>query len=155
VNTPPASSESKQLSYLNLAISEKGLSEFSGGRRIIFVPKDEVQIIEIKFGSSAERPLIQTIVGLMLVALGCVGLSMILSSGMRGLRWGLGFLLFGGFGIWFLHETFKKNHYLWVICRNDRRKLVFRGAFQEADFSKFINDATKLGYSFKDCVKNN
>jgi hypothetical protein len=153
MNTP--SSEYKPLSYLNLAISEKGLSEFGGGRRIIFIPKDEVQIIEIKFGSSAERPLIQVIVGLMLAVLGCVGLSLIFSSGMRGLRWGLGFIFFGGLGIWSLYEVFKKNHYLWVICRNDKRKLVFRGAFQEANFSKFISDATKLGYSFKDCVKNN
>lgn len=139
---------------MNLAISEKGLSEFSEGRRIIFIPKDEIQMIEIKFGSSAERPVAQAIVSLMLIALGCVGL-MMLTGGLKGLRWGLGFIFFGCLGIWFLYETFKKNHYLWVICRNDKRKLVFRGTFQEADFSKFISDATKLGYSFKDCAKNN
>ena len=91
----------------------------------------------------------------MLVGLGYIGLTMIIMNPMRGLRWGLGFIVFGGFGLWFLYETFKKTHYLRVICRNDKRKLVFRGTFQEADFSKFINDATKLGYSFKDCVKNN
>jgi hypothetical protein len=148
--SPPTENK---FAYLNLAISEKGLSEFSGGRRIIFIPKDEVQIIEIKFGSSAERPLIQVIAGLMLVGLGYIGLTMIIMNAMRGSRWGLGFIVFGGFGLWFLYETFKKTHYLRVICRNDKRKLVFRGAFQEAEFSKFINDATKLGYSFKDCVK--
>jgi hypothetical protein len=154
MNTP-SSSENKQLSYLNLAISEKGISEFSDGRRIIFIPKDEIQIVEIKFGSSAERPIMQAIAGLMLVGLGYIGLTMIIMNAMRGLRWGLGFVVFGGFGLWFLYETFKKTHYLWVICRNDKRKLVLRGAFQEAEFSQFINDATKLGYSFKDCVKNN
>src|ERR1700733_7479028 len=141
--------------YLNLAISKKGLSELSGGKDIIFIPKDEVQIIEIKFGSSAEMPLIQAIAGLMLVGLGYIGLTMIIMNAMRGLRWGLGFIVFGGFGLWFLYETFKKTHYLRVICYNDKRKLVFRGAFQEAEFSKFIDDAAKLGYSFKNCVKNN
>jgi hypothetical protein len=153
MNTSPPTEN--KFAYLNLAISKKGLSEFSGGRRIIFIPKDEVQIIEIKFGSSAERPLIQAIAGLMLAGLGYIGLTMIIMNAMRGLRWGLGFIVFGGFGLWFLYETFKKTHYLRVICRNDKRKLIFRGAFQEAEFSKFINDATKLGYSFKDCVKNN
>ena len=142
------SSENK-LSYLNLAISEKGLSEFSDGRRIIFIPKEEVQIIEIKFGSSAERPIVQAIVSLLLITLGCVGVTM-LACGLGGLRWALGFLFFGCLGIWFLYETLKRNHYLWVICRGDKRKLIFRGNFQEGEFSKFINDGTKLGYSFKD-----
>ena len=152
MNTPP-SSENKPLSYLNLAISEKGLSEFSGGRRIIFIPKDEVQSIEIKFGSSAERPLMQAIAGFVLLGLGWLELALVFMGGLKGLRWGLGFVVFGGLGVLCLYETFKKNHYLWVICRNDKRKLVFKGAFQETEFSKFINDATKLGYCFKDCLK--
>src|SRR5271155_3141412 len=124
MNTPTSSSESKSLSYLNLAISEKGLSEFSGGRRIVFIPKDEVQIIEIKFGSSAERPLMQAIAGFMLLGLGWLGLALVFMGGLKGLRWGLGFVVFGGLGVLCLYEAFKKNHYLWVICRNDKRKLV-------------------------------
>src|SRR5476649_411217 len=114
MNTP-SSSKNKQLSYLNLAISEKGLSEFSEGRRIIFIPKEDVQIVEIKFGSSAERPIIQAVVSIMLIALGCVGLTM-LSGGLGGFRWSLGFIFFGCLGIWFLYETLKRSHYLWVIC---------------------------------------
>jgi hypothetical protein len=111
-----------------------------------------VQDVQIYFGSAAERPPLQTIAGIMLVGLGCVGLSMMLASGMKGLRWGLGFLVFGGFGIWLLHETFTKSHYLKVICHDDSRKLVFRGAFQESEFSKFIQDAAKCGYTVENCV---
>ena len=144
--------EKLEAAYLNIVVSEKGLSEFSGGKRIIFIPKEKVQNIQIHFGSAAERPLLQIIAGIMLMGLGCVGLFMMEQSGMRGLRWGLGFLVFGGFGLWFLHETFTKSHYLRVICHNDSRKLVFRGAFEESEFSKFVAEAAKCGYTIENCV---
>ena len=118
---------------------------------MVFVPKEQVRRIQIEFGSAAERPLIQGIAGLVLIGLGCVGLPMIIQDGIWGLRWGLGFVVFGGLGIWLSHETFKKTHYIRVIGRNDSdtRKLVFRGAFQEAEFSEFIKNATQFGYSFE------
>ena len=139
--------EIKRASYLNLEVSEKGLSEFSGGKRIIFIPKEEVRTIEVRFGSSAERPMLQVIAGLLLIGLGLVGAAMIAASGMRGFRWGVGFLIFGCFGVWFLYETVKKSHFLRVVCHNDARKLVFRGNFSEADFATFSKEAADLGYS--------
>jgi hypothetical protein len=139
----------KRLRYLNIEASEKGLSEFSGNRRVVFIPKDQIQNIEIGFGSSAERPLVQLIFGFLLVGLGLVGLSMIIASGMRGLRWGIGFVVFGGFGIWFLHETLKKSHFLQVVCPNEKRKLVFREKLDKMEFDKFVKDASGLGYNFQ------
>ena len=84
----------------------------------------------------------------MLSSLGLVGLAMVLASGMRGLRWAFGFLIFGGFGVWFLYETAKQSRYLRVVCHNDERKLVFRGKCNEQEFSKFLKDAAELGYDF-------
>jgi hypothetical protein len=139
--------------YLNIEISAKGLSEFDGNRRVIFIPKEEIQTIETGFGSSAERPLLQLIAGLLLVGLGLVGVAMIMASGMRGFRWGVGFLVFGGLGAWILYEAVKKSHFLRVICVKDTPKLVFRGTFRDVDCSKFITDGGGLGYMFKDGVK--
>jgi hypothetical protein len=48
--------DGSQILYLNIAVSEKGLAELSGNKRIIFIPKDQVQGVEIKFGYQAERP---------------------------------------------------------------------------------------------------
>ena len=144
MNTAPI----KRVSCLNIEISENGLSEFNGGSRIIFIPKENIQSIEVGFGSSAERPRLQFVAGLMLSSLGLVGLAMVLASGMRGLRWALGFLIFGGFGVWFLYETAKQSRYLRVVCHNDERKLVFRGKCNEQEFSKFLKDAAELGYDF-------
>ena len=155
MSAPSAQPENQKLSYLNIEISERGLSEFSGGSRIIFVPKEKVQRIQIEFGSAAESPLTQGIAGLALIGLGCAGLPIIL-NGIAGLRWGLGFLVFGGLGIWLFHETFKKTHYLRVIGYTDNhtRKLVFRGAFQEVEFSEFIKSATQFGYRFENRVNS-
>jgi hypothetical protein len=152
-STPP---ENQKLSYLNIEITEKGLSEFSDGRRIIFVPKDKVQRIRVEFGPVAESPLTQGIAGFALVGLGCIGLKMIMQEGIVALRWGLGFVVFGGLGVWLLYETFKKTHYLRVIGHtdNETRKLLFKGAFQEAEFSEFIKGATQFGYNFENHVNS-
>jgi hypothetical protein len=143
----------KSLTYLNIEISENGLSEFSGNRRIIFIPKAEIQSVKVRFGSSAERPVVQVIAGLLLLGLGIAGAAMVMASGMRGvlrgLRWGLGFMVFGAFGVWFLHETFKKTHYLHVTSHKDSRKLVFRGEFKDAELNQFLLDGAKLGYVFE------
>lgn len=144
----------KRLAHLNVEISERGISEFSGGKRIVFVPKEEIRKIEVRFGSRAERPFVQLIGALLLLGIGFAGLLMTIDSGMRGFRWGAGFLVFGGFGIWFLHELFSKSHYFQVVCNNDKRKLVIRGKFEAVEFSKFIKDAAELGYNFENCLSD-
>jgi len=141
-----------QLSYMNIVVSEKGFSEFSHGKRIIFVPKEQIQNIEIKFGSQAERPLVQMILGLLLVGLGLVGLFFIISGGFAEVRWGIGFIIFGGLGAFCLYEALKKGYYLHVISPNDARKLVIKGVIEKTELLKFIKAAAGLGYSFRDCL---
>jgi hypothetical protein len=149
IATPP-----NQWSYLNIIISEKGLSEFSDGKRIIFIPKEQVQLIEIKFGSHAERPLMQVILGLLLIVLGFAGVYLVLIGGLRGLYWGLGLIGFGGIGVLCLYEAIKKGHYLYVTCLKDARKLKFTGEIKKTELSKFIKDASSLGYGFRDCLND-
>ena len=147
--TIPNTASGNQHSYLNIVASENGLSEFSHGKRVIFIPKEHVQRIEVKFGSQAERPLAQAILGLLLIGLGCVGLSLLISGGFSELRWGIGFIIFGGLGTFCLYEAVKRRHYLLVTSLNDTRKLVIRGFIQKEDFSNFIKSATQLGYFFQ------
>jgi hypothetical protein len=146
--------ESRPLQYLNIAVSEKGLAEMSGNRRIVFIPKDRVQSIEIRFGPQAERPLIQGMAGLAFIAMGAIGIYTIVEGGIAALRWGLGFLLFGGMGGWLLWEATKQGHYLRVVCFGDARKLVFKGNVQMEELSGFIRSASQFGYSFRDCLSH-
>lgn len=70
------------LQYLNIVASEMGLAEMNGSRRIIFIPKEQVQKVEIRYGSQAERPLVQGISGLIFIGLGIIGLHMIIAGGL-------------------------------------------------------------------------
>ncbi|MGA9778748.1 MAG: hypothetical protein WBS33_10810 [Verrucomicrobiia bacterium] len=135
-------------------VSEKGVSEFGHGQRLIFVPKEQIQRIEVKFGSQAERPLVQIILGLLLVGLGFVGLSLLISGGFVELRWGIGFILFGGLGVFCLYEVLRKGYYLHVISSSDTRKLVIKGAISKTEFSKFIKAAVQFGYVFQNCLSD-
>jgi hypothetical protein len=136
-------------SYENLRISEKGVSEVIAGRRMLFIPKQQVQYIETKFGSHAERPLVQMVLGLLLVALGLAGLYLALAGGIRGLYWGAGFMGFGAIGVYCLYEAFKKGYFFSVICSKETRKIKITGEIQKAEFSQFINDASAAGYDVR------
>ena len=142
----------RSLRYLNIAVSEQGLAEMSGNRRIVFISKDRVQSIEIRFGPRAERPCVQGTAGLAFLGLGAAGLYALIGGGLAALRGGLGFLLFGGLGGWLLWEATRRRHYLWVVCSGDTRKLVFNGNVQTAELSAFVAGAAQLGYSFRDCL---
>ena len=154
LNAKLTSPENRRLLYLSVAISEKGLAELNGNRCVIFIPKEQVQSIEIRYGSQAERPLVQGIIGLALIGLGTVGLSIMATGSLDMSRWGLGFFVFGGLGAWLLWEVLKRGHYLWVICSNDNRKLVFKGTIQKTELSGFVRSAAQFGYVFRDCLND-
>lgn len=139
-------SDAEQVSYLNITFSKKGVSEFSGKRRVVFVPREEIQRIQIKTGSRAERPLVQSIAGVVLLGLGLVGLRLFIANGVTFLRWEAGFLLFGGVGGWLLLEALRKGHYLLVICNKGSRKLVFDKKINEPELAQFLKNAAGLGY---------
>ncbi len=142
-----------QFTFLNIVVSEKGLSEFSEGKRIIFIPKDRVRHIEIKFGSQAGRPLPQVILGLILIGFGLAGSYLVAFGGVRGLYWGLGLIAFGGIGVFCLYEAIKEGHYLQVTGPQGTRKLKMVGEFNKIELPKFIQDASGLGYEVRDCLK--
>ena len=135
---------------LNLQASPKGLSEFDEGRRIIFIPKDQVRSVELRFGIQAERPVLQASAGLALVGLGIAGALLLETGGLPGLRWGLGALVFGGLGVWLVWEAIKKGHYLVVEGPQGQRRLHFKGRPQESELSDFIRKAAPLGYLIRD-----
>ena len=138
----------EQCSYLNLRATEKGLSEFtSKGARAVFIPKDQVESIQIKFGSYSERPFLQPIMAFFLIALGAVGIDWMWGESARGLRLGVGFLAFGAIGVFCLYEAVKRGYYLAVNCKSGSRKLIPHGSVSEADLARFASEASALGYS--------
>lgn len=145
---------STEVRFLNIVVSEKGLSEFAGNRRVVFIARDRVQLVEIKHGLQAERPLLQGITASLLLLLGTVGAFVLTDGGLAALRWGLGFLFFGALGAWLLWESLRRGYYLRVVCVDDSRKLAIRGRVQKLGFREFIQNAAKLGYDIRDSLSD-
>jgi hypothetical protein len=140
----------QQACYLDVQLSERGVAELKEGRQVLFVPRDEVQHLELHRGSPAERPLIQAAAGIVFAGFGLfIGLH-IVSGGLTTWRYSAGFLLCGGLGAWLLWETLQRKHYLLVTCRNDARKFVFRGSVDESALSHFMQQANGFGYIVED-----
>jgi len=150
----PEKTPEAQCAYLNVQASEKGLSEFHKKTRTVFIPRIQVEAVEVQFGPRAERPMVQMVSGVALVALGIVGLVMAVNGGLRGIYWGLGMVMFGGIGLLCLHEALRKGYYLRVTCTKETRKLVFRGVIDQAELSSFVRSASSLGYLFHESSKN-
>jgi UDP-N-acetylmuramyl pentapeptide phosphotransferase/UDP-N-acetylglucosamine-1-phosphate transferase len=153
MNTPASTPEAR-CAYLNLKASEKGLSEFNKASLVVFIPKKQIEAVEVKFGSRAERPMLQVILGITLVALGAAGSWMAVNGGLRGMYWGLGCLMFGGIGLICLNEALRKGYYLRVTCSNETRKLIFRGRIEQASLSNFVQSASSLVYRFDENLKD-
>jgi hypothetical protein len=146
--------DGSEISYLNIAVSEKGLAELSGNKRIIFIPKDQVQGVEIKFGYQAERPLVQGTVGLVLTFVGMIGIYMLAGGGFALTRWGLGFVFFGAIGVWLIWEASRRGYYFRVISSNGTRNLLLKGTVRKPELSSFVQRASQFGYNFRDQTSN-
>jgi hypothetical protein len=148
------SHDGSQVLYLNIAASEKGLAELSGNRRIIFIPKDQIQGVEIKFGCQAEKPLVQGIIGSVLTVVGIIGIYVLAGAGFALMRWALGFVFFGGIGVWLIWEASRRGYYFRVIRSNGTRNLLLKGSVQKPELSNFVRQASQLGYNFRDQASN-
>jgi hypothetical protein len=139
-----------EITFLNVKISGEGVSGFHRGKRTVFVPKEQIQSIEARFGSHAERPVVQLVFGIVLTSLGIIGVVFMARAGVAGFRWGLGFIFFGALGIFCLYEVMIRGYYLRIVFANDTRKIVFEGVVRRAELSGFIMQAAQLGYDIRD-----
>jgi len=149
VSPDSQTSEIERFTCLNLAVSTKGIAEYSGKSCVVFIRREDIQRFEMKFGFRAEHPLIQSIAGALLSCIGIIGLGLLGIGGFAYLRWELGFIFFGGLGVWLLWEALRRGHYLSVVCNKETRKLVFDRIVSEAEIQAFLQNASRLGYLFK------
>ena len=150
MNDTPPSITGVRVQFLNIILTEEGVGEVEDGRTIVFVPRDQIEMLEFRHGVQAERPAIQAVAGLLFSCLGALGISIFGRGG--SFRLGAGCLVFGVLGVLLLWESLRRGYYLQAICRSDARKLVIRGSIKKAGVSDFVQDAAKLGYHLRDCV---
>jgi hypothetical protein len=118
------SEEASVLKCNNIVISTRGLAEVDGKKIILFVPKDEVNQITLKYGKAEHNPIISLVIGIILALVGLAGLvELILAP--RGLRYELGMMFFGFIGGSLLFDSMKQRYFFEILRIKGRCRLVF------------------------------
>ena len=137
--------------YLSIRFTRESLDEVDvDGTRLVCLPRDGITSVALVYGQSEERPLVQLVAGIALMALGLVFVVRILS-----------WILLGGtiadveafgvalvpLGAWFVYRVFRKRHYLRVETSKETRKLAFNGKAQPQMIDDLLERARReLGY---------
>lgn len=141
------------LQYENIVVSEQGVFEFRSGKQIDGVLRPDISEIRIAYKTAAVRPILQGVVGIILLAIGicCVWL-WFLSRVRRG-----GFLFAIAVIGWIMvSDALKRRYILFVTARDGRRhKLLFSVAAHASDIELFLQKVRQtFGLEIHSDVKN-
>jgi hypothetical protein len=147
-----------KLTYLSVVISPEGVTEMNGTTRAVFVAKQDIQRIELTSGTGAERPLVQSIFGAVLVFVGLFSVEAIwqwLSEGGMLHQLQIALVVFMFVGAWMLWGVLRKRTYLRVTTGSDTRKIVFQGTVDAKQLADFIRAAGRqFGYSIQSHLRD-
>ncbi len=139
-----------EITYLSVIISEQGIYEKDSVLAPLFIPKSEINRIELVKGVGAERPLLGFLFGFGILAICFVFLSdLIIWFKRGGILEGDTLLSFAflPLGFWLIFYALRKRFFLLVHTKSDERKVVFKGRVELKELSEFISRARdKFGY---------
>jgi hypothetical protein len=141
------------LQYENIVVSEQGVFEFRSGKQIDGVLRPDISEIRIAYKTAAARPILQGVIGIILLAIGiCFVWLLFLSRVSKG-----GFLSAIAVVGWImLSDALKRRYILFVTARDGRRhKLLFSVAAHASDIELFLQKVRQiLGLEIHSDVKN-
>lgn len=134
----------------SVRLSAEGAAEMDGPRRLIFVPRAEIERLELRHGSGSERPIISAVLGFALLAMSAAPIVMLINA-FRG--WGtfqmkyIAAIAFIIPALWLLDLSLRRRWMIVVHARKDRRKLVFHKTKDRVAIERFFNEArSRFGY---------
>ena len=136
--------------------SADSISELDKGKKSISIRKSDIIAIALRYGFTAERPIVQGIIGGLLVlggfVLGIIPIYRMIPQGDYGdgynaielFAYAVPLAIIGGY---FLHASLAKRFYLLVRANTDKRKLVFTDNLSFGDVQAFLmNCKSSFGY---------
>ncbi len=142
--------ESKTISYLNIEINDKTITEMDDINIVIQLPVDEINTISYKYGCTAERPLVNIILGIIFIGSGLHSLPSIyywFTEGGTITEFDFVIPMLSVLGLWLISTVVISRHYLHVFTVNDSRKLILRGDVVRDELDCFLTqiyDAIKI-----------
>ena len=123
-------------------VGTDGAAEMDRHRRVIFVPREQIDRLELQYGSGAEHPLLVGFLGVVFAAMAVVLLVTFALAVMRGgaripasMITGVAFVIPGW---WFLDLAIRKRWFVRVYTRSGMRKLVFHQTTDERELQEFV-----------------
>jgi len=135
----------------NIVFSSEYIKEMDGKQVIVSIPKSDIIHIEVRHGESVEKPILNIIIGIVMIIIGCsLGVSPILDFifNLGRQQGGNGMLVAFSLpliilGISFILPIFQKRDYLLVFIRSGRRKL----AIKDCAICDIVDTAKSLGFA--------
>jgi hypothetical protein len=135
--------ENQSLTYDNILVTPRGITEVDGRKIMIFVPVAEIERITLKYGRSDHRPVVSLGVGVIFALIGVFGLVEFIVA-TRGYRYEMGMMAFGLIGGSFIHETLKERYFLEVQGSKGVRRLVLSKHAQKDDLQTFCQNVRTI-----------
>lgn len=138
------------VAYLGVQFSLAGIASVYGARTSLFIPRDDIHSIALKYGYPGERRLFQLILGFVLLGialwqLGGVLLYLYLSGKIDISSIGV-VLPLTGVGTWLLYDAFHRAWFFEVETHGKIKKLPVEGKPSPEIFKQFLVLAQRLGY---------
>jgi hypothetical protein len=135
---------------LSVELSADGIAEWGDRRHVVFVPRDAIVGVELRRGIGGERPIVQVLFAVALIAGGLVLTGALSVAGQmprgagRLAAGGVLLLVLGGYVLW---TAVRPKLFLLVRTRNDQRKLLFHGRVDLASLRAALDEAKlRFGY---------
>jgi hypothetical protein len=142
--------EMEAVRFQTVEFSAKGVTLFSQQSKLLFVPREQIRQITLKYGFQSERPIVEILFGIVIIGVGLyLIINIILNILLRQtihVEQCLSILLLP-VGSWFFIDGFRKRLYFEVGLDNDMRKFPLGKNPDKAELQKFIRLAGQFGYT--------
>ena len=135
----------------SVRVDADGAAEMDGVRKLVFVPRAEIERLELRHGSGAQRPIVTGVIGAALLVFSFVPLWMLINA-FRGYgTFEVHTIAACGFfflALWMLSLAVRKRWMIVVHTRNGgTRKLLFHDVKDRASIENFLSNArSRFGY---------
>lgn len=141
----------EKIEYLGIEATRDAITQVERGRTTMRIMRDQICSVSIEYGSPSNRPMVQLVIGVLLIGLGFIPIP-----------WIVHWLLYGGklpkvivftlswaaIGSWLVWHAISKRTFLRVDLNGRIEKLQFDGKPDPMTLQKFVRQLRdSLGYS--------
>lgn len=135
----------------SVRVDANGAAEMDGVRKLVFVPRAEIERLEVAHGSGSQRPIITGIIGALLLAFSLVPIWMLIRALLGTGIFEVHIIAACGFfflALWLLNLALRKRWMIVVHTRNGgTRKLLFHEMKDRTAIENFLTNArSRFGY---------